>query len=40
MAYDLKWIPTMVLVSPEGNLLGVTFHAKDMETLLKKELNL
>lgn len=40
VAYDLKWIPTMVLVSPEGNLLGVTFHAKDMETLLKKELNL
>ena len=39
-AYDLHWIPTMFLISPEGNLLGVTFHAKDMETLLKKELNL
>jgi hypothetical protein len=33
-AYDLHWIPTMFLISPEGNLLGVTFTAKDMEALL------
>ena len=35
LAYDLKWIPTMFLVDPEGKVAGIAFTAEDMETLLK-----
>ena len=38
VAYDLHWIPTMFLVSPEGKLLGVAFHAEDMGKLLDEAL--
>lgn len=37
-AYDLHWIPTMALVSPEGTLMGFAFTAADMRALLAKVL--
>ena len=33
-AYDLKWIPTMFLIDPEGKVAGIAFTAEEMETLL------
>lgn len=36
-AYDVKWIPTMFLVSPEMKVLGVAFTSNEMEELLAKE---
>ena len=38
-AYDLHWIPTMFLISPEGMLAGVCFHASDMRTMLEDALD-
>ena len=37
-SYDLHWIPTMFLVSPEMKILGVAFTADEMEALLAKEI--
>ena len=33
-AYDLKWIPTMFLIDPEGKVAGIAFTAAEMEALL------
>ena len=33
-AYGLHWIPTMFLISPEGNVLGYAFHADDLDALM------
>ena len=33
-AYDLKWIPTMFLIDPEGKVAGIAFTAEEMENLL------
>ena len=33
-AFDIHWIPTMFLIDPEGKIVGVTFHATDMDALL------
>ena len=35
-AYDLHWIPTLALISPEGTLVGFAFTASDMRSLLEK----
>lgn len=35
-AYDLKWIPTMFLINPDGKVAGIAFTAAEMETLLKE----
>jgi thiol-disulfide isomerase/thioredoxin len=34
IAYDLKWIPTMFLIDPEGKVAGIAFTAEEMETIL------
>lgn len=33
-AYDLKWIPTMFLIDPDGKVAGIAFTAAEMEALL------
>lgn len=33
-AYDLKWIPTMFLIDPDGKVAGIAFTATEMEALL------
>lgn len=33
-AFGIHWIPTMVLVTPEGTVAGAALTAKDMDTLL------
>lgn len=33
-AFDIRWIPTMFLIDPEGKIVGVTFHATDIDALL------
>ena len=35
-AYDLHWIPTMALISPEGTLVGFALTTADMRALLEK----
>ena len=35
-SYDLHWIPTLALISPEGTLVGFAFTASDMRSLLEK----
>lgn len=37
-AYDIKWIPTLYLIDPEGNVAGINFHAADMDALLEEVL--
>ena len=34
IAFDLKWIPTMFLIDPEGKVAGIAFTAEEMETIL------
>ena len=37
-AFGIHWIPTMVLVGPDGNIAGAALTAKDMKALLSSKL--
>ena len=37
-AFGIHWIPTMMLVAPDGNIAGAALTAKDMEALLSSKL--
>ncbi|MBQ6045890.1 MAG: TlpA family protein disulfide reductase [Bacteroidales bacterium] len=37
-AFGIHWIPTMVLVGPDGNIAGAALTAKDMKALLYSKL--
>lgn len=37
IAYDLHWIPTMFLISPEGKVLGIAFTAAELRELLEQQ---
>jgi peroxiredoxin len=37
-AFGIHWIPTMVLVAPDGTVAGSALTAKDMETLLSAKI--
>ena len=37
-AFGIHWIPTMVLVAPDGTVAGAALTAKDMEKLLSEKL--
>lgn len=37
-AFGIKWIPTLILVDPEGVFKGFAFHAEDMDKMLANQL--
>ena len=37
VAYDLHWIPTMMLIDPDGKLLAITFTAAELAKALASE---
>ena len=37
-AFGIHWIPTMMLIDPDGKVAGAALTAKDMETLLSSKL--
>ena len=37
-AFGIHWIPTMVLVAPDGTVAGSALTAKDMEALLSAKI--
>jgi peroxiredoxin len=37
-AFGIHWIPTMVLVGPDGNVAGAALTAEDMKVLLSEKL--
>jgi peroxiredoxin len=37
-AFGIHWIPTMVLIAPDGTVAGAALTAKDMETLLSEKI--
>ena len=38
-AFGIHWIPTMVLVAPDGTVAGAALTAEDMTALLESKLN-